>query len=133
MQKQLIGSVVGGAVSWIVGYVVFGLIMPMVFPGTAMPIPDTTTMVEGYLVGVVALFLAAQAMSTIGGGATRQVTKLFWIVAGVLVSTRIGDAVWEAVGHPMRTAVFKAAGEALCLVAGGYVMARWFLTSDKAA
>lgn len=133
MQKQLIGSVVGGAVSWIVGYVVFGLIMPKVFPGTAMPMPGTTTMVEGYLIGVVALFLAAQAMSTIGGGAARQVTKLFWIVAGVLVSTRIGDAVWDAANNPMDTAVFTAAGETLCLVAGGYVMARWFLTSDKAA
>ena len=98
-----------------------------------MPEVGTTTMAMGYVDGVVALFLASLAMSTIGGGASRQVTKLFWIVAGVLVYTRIGDAIWMASGNPMNEAVAMAVGELIALVAGGYVMARWFLNSDKAA
>lgn len=133
MQKQLIGSVVGGAVTWIVGYVVFGVCWPMMFPANPMPEVGTATMVMGYVDGVVALFLASLAMSTIGSGASRQVTKLFWIVAGVLVYTRIGDAIWMASGNPMNEAVAMAVGELIALVAGGYVMARWFLNSDKAA
>ena len=133
MQKQLIGSVVGGAVTWIVGFVVFGVCWPMIFPGNPMPEVGTTAMAMGYVSGVVALFLASVAMSTIGGGASRQVTKLFWIVAGVLVYARIGDAVWMASENPMDEAVVMAIGELIAIVAGGYVMARWFLNSGKAA
>ena len=132
MQKQLIGSVVGGAVTWIVGFVVFGVCWPMLFPGNVMPEVGTTAMVAGYVDGVVALFLASLAMSTIGGGATRQVTKLFWITAGVLVYARIGDAIWMAAENPMNEAVATAVGELIALVAGGYVMARWFLGSKAA-
>lgn len=133
MQKQLIGSVVGGAVTWIVGFVVFGVCWPMMFPANPMPEVGTTAMAMGYVSGVVALFLASVAMSTIGGGASRQVTKMFWIVAGLLVYTRIGDAIWMASENPMNEAVVMAIGELIAIVAGGYVMARWFLSSDKAA
>lgn len=133
MQKQLIGSVVGGAVMFIVGYVVFGVIWPMFFGPNPEPMPTTATMVTGAVIGMVALFLAAQAMSTIGGGATRQVTKLFWMAAAVLVYVRIGDAIWQSTGNPMDEAVGMLIGELIALTTGGYVMARWFLNSVKAA
>ena len=133
MQKQLIGSVVGGAVMFIVGYVIFGVIWPMIFGPGPDNAATTATMVTCAVVGMVALFVAAQAMSTIGGGATRQVTKLFWFAAGVLIYARIGDAIWTPTGNPMDEAVGMLIGELIALTTGGYVMSRWFLSSEKAA
>ena len=50
-----------------------------------------------------------------------------------LGDTRIGDAVWMASENPMDEAVVMAIGELIAIVAGGYVMARLFLNSGKAA
>lgn len=131
--RTVLGALVGGFVAWLAAFIMFGLIKSQLLPAAMAPTPSVAKVIGIYLVMAAALLLAAQAMQRIEGGAHRQISVMLWIVLGVEVLMRFGRAVELPDQYPWTEAVFYVIGETLCLLAGGYVMTRWFLNPRSTA
>jgi hypothetical protein len=83
----------------------------------------------GFLHGLVTAFLIALALKASGGDARRQMRVALWYGLAAAVFMHLGDPIWY--GFDWRTNLIEFACEAVMIVAGGLVLAKWF-TSERA-
>lgn len=94
--------------------------------------PDmTTAMIEGFLHFLVVALLMAAALRAVGGDFGRQAKVVLWFSLAAAVFTRLGDPIWF--GFALRNSLFAFVADAVMMIAGGLVLARWFTTSRDRA
>ena len=84
----------------------------------------------GFLHCLVSALLIGLALKATGGDARRRMAVALWYGLAAAVFMHLGDPIWY--GFDWRTNLIEFAFEAVMIVAGGLVLAKWF-TADSAA
>ena len=89
-----------------------------------------SAMIGGFLHFLAVALLMAAALRSVGGDFSRQAKLVICFSLAAALFTRLGDPIWF--GFALRNSLFAFVADAVMMIAGGLVLARWF-TSRKAA
>lgn len=84
----------------------------------------------GFVHFLLVALLLGYGLQVVGGGFGRQARALLWFVFAATVFMHLGDPIWY--GFAWRAHLIEFVADAVMLLAGGLVLARWF-TSERTA
>ena len=84
----------------------------------------------GFVHFLLTALLIGYALKAMGGDFGRQARVLFWFGLGASAFMHLGDPIWF--GASWRPALYAFVADAVIVIAGGLVLARWF-TSERGA
>jgi hypothetical protein len=87
-------------------------------------------LVTGFVHFLLTALLMGYALKAVGGDFGRQARVVFWFALAASAFMRLGEPIW--LGASWRPALYVFAADAVIIIAGGLVLARWF-TSERAA
>lgn len=87
-------------------------------------------LVMGFVHFLLTALLIGYALKAVGGDFGRQARVVFWFALAASAFMRLGEPIW--LGASWRPALYVFVADAVIIIAGGLVLARWF-TSDRAA
>jgi hypothetical protein len=111
--------------AWMVGP---SAVIDYVAAGGAPSMPMAMGM--GYVHFLLSALLFGYGLRAVGGDFGRQARVVLWFGFGAAVFMHIGDPIWY--GFAWRRSLFEFGADAVMMIAGGLVLARWF-TSTSAA
>ena len=85
----------------------------------------------GYVHFLLVALLLGYGLKAVGGDFGRQARVLLWFAFSATVFMNLGDPIWY--GFAWRAHVIEFAADAVMLIAGGLVLARWFTSERPAA
>ena len=85
----------------------------------------------GYVHFLLVALLLGYGLKAVGGDFARQARVLLWFAFAATVFMNLGDPIWY--GFAWRAPVIEFAADAVMLIAGGLVLARWFTSERPAA
>jgi hypothetical protein len=85
----------------------------------------------GYVHFLLSALLVGYGLNAVGGDFARQARVVLWFAIGASVFMHLGDPIWYGAGW--RRPLFEFVADAVMLIAGGLVLARWFTSSREAA
>ena len=84
----------------------------------------------GFVHFLLVALLLGYGLKAVGGDFGRQARVLLWFAFAATVFMHVGDPIWY--GFAWRATLFEFVADAIMLIAGGLVLARWF-TSERPA
>ena len=88
-------------------------------------------MTMGFVHFLLSSLLIAYGLRVVGGDFSRQARVVLWFGIGAAVFMHVGDPIWY--GFAWRNTLFELVADAVMLVAGGLVLARWFTSARETA
>lgn len=84
----------------------------------------------GFVHFLLTALLIGYALKAVGGDFGRQARTVFWFGLAASVFTQLGDPIWG--GASWRPALYEFFADAVIIIAGGLVLARWFTSAREA-
>ena len=103
-------------------------VIDYVAAGSAPSMPMAMGM--GYVHFLLSALLFAYGLRAVGGDFGRQARVVLWFGFGAAVFMHLGDPIWY--GFAWRRSLFEFVADAVMMIAGGLVLARWFTTPAAA-
>lgn len=84
-------------------------------------------LVMGFVHFLLTALLIGYALKAVGGDFGRQARVVFWFALAASAFMRLGEPLW--LGASWRPALYVFVADAVIIIAGGLVLARWFTSS----
>ena len=81
-------------------------------------------LVMGFVHFLLTALLIGYALTSVGGDFGRQARVVFWFALAASAFMRLGEPMW--LGASWRPALYVFVADAVIIIAGGLVLARWF-------
>ncbi|MGZ8346093.1 MAG: hypothetical protein ACXWUP_03150 [Allosphingosinicella sp.] len=94
-------------------------------PGMAM------AMGMGFIHFLLSALLFGYGLKVVGGDFSRQARVVLWFGFGAAVFMHLGDPIWY--GFAWKQTLFEFVADGVMMIAGGFVLARWFTSTPAAA
>jgi hypothetical protein len=85
----------------------------------------------GYVHFLLSALLFGYGLRAVGGDFARQARVVLWFGLGAAVFMHLGDPIWY--GFAWRQTLFEFVADAVMMIAGGLVLARWFTSTPAAS
>ena len=85
----------------------------------------------GFVHFLLTALLLGYGLKAVGGGFGRQARAVIWFGLAASAFMHLGDPIWYGVSW--RAALFEFVADAVMLIAGGLVLARWFTSPRDSA